>query len=154
MSTVDLLAPRYKVIADYYQGKKDIKDNRVKRGHIFMNSMPQQDVVWRKVVNGEWVDETIHNPQQLPNLFQPLPWYAERKVEDMPEYVKLNPENTTGEEGVFKVLEVKKYNDGTIGINHTHPAEDCEPFEAFVGAKYFLPATLEEYTEYINSQKK
>ena len=38
-----------------------------------------------------WVtpsDRIIIHPEKYPHLFQPLPWWSDRKPEDLPEYVK------------------------------------------------------------------
>jgi len=89
----------------------------------------------------------IAHPENYPKIFQPLPWYAERAVEDMPDYVRLNPENTVGGDEVFKVLSVKKFVDG-IGILISKLKHEGQ----HIGAKYFIPATQSDYEAYIKTQ--
>lgn len=59
----------------------------------------------------------------------------------MPEYVKLNPENTIGGDEIFKVQDVKQFDDG-IGLL-------IDKITTHMHTKYFLPATKHEYESYI-----
>jgi hypothetical protein len=146
---VDLLKTRYKVIADYYQGQRSIELNKVKVGDIFMNQMPQQTTVWRRVINGQWDVETIHNPQQYGNIFRKLEWHEDRKPEEMPEYVKwveIGPFGTP--------LELS----GTIEKVEFYQPEGVKAFKVPsqtipIRVEYFLPATAEQFDHFINSKK-
>lgn len=124
-----LMKPRYKVIADY-------PNQYYSTGHI----------VTELFCDDEYKDESFF--EQYPAIFKRLEWWEERTPEEMPEYVKLNPENTTGGPEVFKVMDVKQYADGIV-ICHTSPPDEISPFEQYVGANYFLPATEAEYNEYL-----
>lgn len=63
----ELLIQRYKVIAPYPRSTYTI-------GEI--------------VVVGQMGKETQIKYFEYPNIFQPLPWWSDRKVEDMPKYLQ------------------------------------------------------------------
>lgn len=118
MTTEELLKPRYKVIAEYPQ-------SYLKVGDIF-----EADNVTKFMAN-------------YPHLFKPLAWWEERKVEDMPEYVKyrnkvwqVNWEIWLAE---FKPRYTKESNrtDSDLALSWHYNSAD------------FLPATLTEYSDYI-----
>lgn len=123
MSTVDLLAPRFKVIADY-------PGNRFKIGIIFIceNGIGRTE--------GDHHVTTESNLKAFPNIFQPLEWWEERKVEDMPEYVRHTSVNKI--EKVIRWCIKSQLN--YVAIKHT--TWDLH---------YLMPATEQEY---INSQNK
>lgn len=121
MTTEQLLAPRYKVIADY-------PGNNVEVGRVFLSDI------------GEYFDKFKGN-------FKRLEWWEDREEKDAPEYVKLNPENTRGQKNIFKVTKAVSYPEGDFEIY----IDDAE----FPGAhaKYFLPATEQDYIDYHKSLK-
>lgn len=124
MTTEQLLAPRFKV-KEKYPG---------------MEAEPfrlEQIITLTKHETDGWIHIPIkHIPgsymrigffESFPNIFEPLPWWKERKIEDMPEYVKHTKRGV-----VLKVNE--------------HCITGCKINGGF-WAVYdnLLPATLEEY---------
>lgn len=74
MKTVEeLLKPRYKVIADYPKSVYEV-------GTIINAGTTSEDCIY--------CDREGPRMRHYPHLFQPLPWWSDRKVEDMPEYVR------------------------------------------------------------------
>ena len=145
MSKEELLQPRYKAIAAYPDSRFDIGD--ILHKYTFKTSetgmytyctnpaIPLQGLSLKK----EYVET-------MPHLFQPLPWWSDRAVEDMPEYVKLNIHKTSGGDRVFKVREAKQFAD-SIGLcidsGNTMDPNETEP--VYTAAKYCTPATADEY---------
>ena len=153
----ELLKPRYKVIADFYQGQKDISQNRIKVGDIFMNYIPQQNIVWHRTRDEKMhVDCKIHKPEQYPHLFKPLAWYEEREASEMPEYVKniIRP----GMKDELYVYKVKKHFtqdctriDGKIREDKRHWVDENDLSYIY---KHYEPATAAEYNECRNQYLK
>ena len=102
-------------------------------------------------INGVVYSDTALN--KYPHLFRRLKWWEFRGEKDMPEYVKLNPENCIIEEvekgEVFKVWSIKIFDDG-IGLKIYPPAEKdpANPMMEYMHLKYLLPATAEEYEQF------
>lgn len=74
-----------------------------------------------------------------PNIFEPLPWWKERKVEDMPGYVKRTYNGEVLEFSRFK-LEYRAYEDA--------------PLEYIAGSYHislFEPATASDYNAYLQT---
>lgn len=76
-----------------------------------------------------------------PHIFQPLPWWSDRKPEDMPEYYK-----HTGNHGIFKTSFRPQ---GGIVMLKFSPTETVP-----TSLEYTLPATEGEYTAYINQKQQ
>lgn len=94
---------------------------------------------------------TVHNyPSSefdlYPLLFKRLYWWEHLDANSMPDYVKLNPDNTIGGDRVFKVLDVITYLDG-FGLVIDEEKENG------MGCKYLLPADEQDYIDYIKSLK-
>jgi hypothetical protein len=85
MTTEELLKPRYKVIADW-------PDSKNKVGDIIEIQTAQTEAA-KDLVCG-WYNK-------YPHLFEPLPWWKERKAGDMPRYIK-------GKERIYEVTEWRK----------------------------------------------
>lgn len=132
----ELLLPRYKCIAPipfqpfpmYNVG--DIYTDNGKTAILNQNGDAVCVVEWDK----------------YPHLFQPLPWYAERELSDMPEYVRyseyyLNHYHLDGEYK-DKIFKVDKWAKGHYGIKATGKGI-IHGYEI-----NFLPATLAEYEAY------
>ncbi len=84
-------------------------------------------------------------PEKYPLNFSFLEWYEERRVEDMPAYVKLNPKNTNENGEILKVIEWEIFEDGITCDYSTYAGR---PVVGFMSAKYLLPATKNEYEEF------
>lgn len=83
MKTVEeLLRPRYKVIADYPQSS-------LKVGDIISFELQHVEIAKYTALNGDPIKLAVMEKtvQKYPHLFQPLPWWSDRAVEDMPEYL-------------------------------------------------------------------
>jgi len=74
---VDLLAPRYKVIADWPGREFPI-------GLIISNYV---DDIWGDGKNYEFRESELWF-KKYPHLFKRLEWWEDIKVEDMPKYMK------------------------------------------------------------------
>jgi hypothetical protein len=73
MTPEDLLRDRHKVIAPY-------PGSPFKVGQILEK---------HKFLSGKWHVPNFHyDPADYPAIFQPLPWWSDRAVEEMPEFVK------------------------------------------------------------------
>lgn len=112
---VDLMATRWKVIADYPS------NDEYKVGQIIENIGPHYSELLSR----------------YPHLFQPIPWWSDRKPEDMPEYVK-NIYTSV----LLKVFRWRADNHFFDTLNKNESGE----------AMYYQPATFAEYTEFTNSK--
>ncbi len=137
METKDLLKPRYKVIADY-------PENTLEVGQILIESDVFDD--WLQT------DNFLHGIKKscavlYPHLFQPLPWYADRKVEEMPEYVKFiqdEPYYQLDKGVVISWQELDEYIKSRSELELlSHP---------IILMGYAEPATKEEYEHYLKNQ--
>ena len=137
MTVEELLMPRYKVIADYPHNPYKVGDLLEE----FTNTAFKLTVTY----NGNSMDETQANTypasaiEKMPHLFRKLNWWEERKVEDMPDYVKWDV-------GIYptwkKIMKVDKWNsNGSFDHeNVTISVINC------------FPATEQQYNDYINSK--
>ena len=120
----DLTQPRYLVIADYPNSHYEI-------GQIIELSVPKDASGWDMV--------TLANNEEImpkyPHLFRLLHWWEYRDEKEMPEYLK-------GKDGT--VYKVHSYNIKTMCFSsylHSH----------YTNIETSVPATLNEYNEYIKS---
>ena len=128
---IDLMAPRYKVIADYPN-----RPITMPIGHILTLNKWGAGKWWHEYTD----DEPIHIDEgstRFPVVLQPLPWYAEREESQMPEYVKQVNKNV-----VFKLL-----NSSQNGRRH-HDNNEMELAHLLRYGEYYLPATKEEFEDY------
>ena len=146
MKTVDeLLAQRYKVIADYPQ-------SALKVGDIISFELQHVEIARYTVLNGDPIKWAVMEKevQKYPNLFQPLPWSSDRKVEDMPAFIKCD-------ERVWKITEWKKDMLGRLfpmnEVDTEGETENRANIKWFFASHKFLPATIEEY-EAFKQQKE
>jgi hypothetical protein len=149
MTPEELLKPRYEVIADYPE------NNDFPVGKI-IEFQPWNTSYWQHIVKdcqGErmWLLEFF---EKYPHLFKPLQWWERREAKDMPGYIK------------YKQFEDEKDNWHFVhvdGVEISHHFSNGKYFGlkyrtgggSYVGADEpnFLPATIEEYNNYINSKK-
>lgn len=100
-SKVNLLEPRYKVIADYPESNRSFRVG--------------------DVLPGERIEKNSERFDQYPKLFKKLEWWENRGTEDMPEYVRVT--NYRGNP-VVKVLEhmpqhgLIRLSDPLFGVHH------------------------------------
>ena len=100
--------------------------------------------IWGKVksIPASEVDKNNH-------IFNPLEWYEKREEKDMPMYVK--SENCK----MFGVLKVTKW-DGDYNRWHHLFSDDFKVGSESISidVRHCLPATKEEYNQYILNNKK
>jgi hypothetical protein len=134
MNIEELLYPRYKIterwpdmgLSGYYVG---------------------QIVTLRQKDNDKWCkiqrDLTIYEAffQGYPHLFEPLPWWKDRKVEDMPEYVKDIPSG--------KIFKMVNWTINTTGVYYDD-IEQCNNCIMFF-MNNMLPATEADYNAYLQT---
>lgn len=129
----ELLKPRYKVVADY---PRPHNHPYFGMGEIIEAITP----------------EDIEYFNKYKALFQPLPWWSDRKPEDMPEYVRyseyyLNHYHLDGE---FKsmIFKVDNWSNGHYGIK-------AKGGGIIYGYEInFEPANESEYTAYISQKQQ
>jgi len=127
----ELLIPRYKVIAEYPGSVLQIgdilqvNDNNCAEcnGIIFHVSMLDKH----------------------PHLFQPLQWWEERKMEEMPGYLKCQSPDFS-----FKKGEIIKVNKWLESFGPTLRFYSNVTDKITLHPHLYLPATQEEYESYIN----
>lgn len=120
MEVKDLLKRRFKIIADY-------PSNVHKIGSIISN----EEVGFIDKIK-------FYECEKHPHLFKELEWYEERKVEDMPKYLKqtLDDGKTTYEEIIFWDM---KHLIGMIDDRY------CCDLMLWKGKYQYQPATKEEF---------
>ena len=140
MKVEELLMPRIEVIADYPSSPYYVGEIKDRLG-----------------------DNVAAHFAKYPHLFRKLNWWEERKVEDMPEYVKViangcsfnagtilkannwgvypDEGNNFGNEGDYYCLLI------TTEESSTHDKGE----EVKMNMRNVLPATEQEYNDYINS---
>jgi len=102
-----LLKKRYKVIADYPNSPFTV-------GNILEQAEPLPHDVWREKENGTWTEHTILNAEKWDKFFVEIPWYHNRTLNEMPNYLKCLNESG-GIEFVCKVDSYLYYkNDSSL----------------------------------------
>ena len=84
--------------------------------------------------------------EDYPAIFQPLQWWEDRKESEMPEYVKMDIDCRIPIGTILKANWESYTSEKIIAHRGKNP-------DFWIDARYFQPATLEEYTNYINKQK-
>lgn len=138
-----LLIPRYKVAATW--PGMEVEPFRL---HEIVT------LTWHLEDDGEaWIHRPVKHIlgsymrqgffEKYPHLFQPLPWWSDRKPEDMPMFIKY---------GTI-VLRVSKWLKG-IADPLLPVDESGNSITALLRYSHALPATEEEYTAYINQKQQ
>jgi hypothetical protein len=135
MKTEELLRPRYKVTNIW----PDMGRDRYHQGQIIELSIKDKEQ-WCKVERDLTTYEAFYI--QYPHLFEPLPWWKDRKLEEMPVYVKCTatPDQRIMPGMVLKITEWFASGCGRSGEHVVFPYTNC-----------FDPATKEEYEAYLNT---
>jgi len=131
MTPEELLMPRYKVIADY-------PNSLFKVGETLKEGIVTKDYIFCDPDGPRW--------SQFPHLFRKLNWWEERKVEDMPEYVK----SLADDRGT--VFKIQKWDMGMLIGWIDYDKRQCASLETFKPEYGYFPATEQEYNDYINSK--
>jgi len=140
MTTEELLVKRYKVIGPYPFSPYKVGDIiSPKNGDV--NFIAAKTETYYHFL-------PISKICEMENLFEPLPWWKERRVEEMPEYLKCLSPNYKWIKGdivkVDKWIEsfgstLRFYSPDTDKITH-------HPFS-------FIPATEADYNAYLQTTK-
>lgn len=137
MTTEQLLQKRYKVKGPYPFSPYGVGDivEMDSAGDFLLMAQPYYGKTWvaRNVI------------ENYPNLFEEMPWWADRKVEDMPEYVKVDDEEDLLHGQIIKVVNWKRTYGHICKIDHEH--YNFIPVETNI-----LPATLEQFNTFKQSQ--
>ena len=143
MSIEELLIERYKVIAPYphspYKVGDIIKPNN---GRFVLTQTSYRDE-FGETVYSEHLHK-IETAKDYPHLFQPLPWWAERKVEEMPRFVKW----TNPADGEIKIFEVSNWVSNSLGVL------SADVKDAYLFIRDVAPATEADYTAYITQTQQ
>lgn len=139
MNTEQLLKTRY--IAVFKNGHHYPNSPYVE-GEIFTESDYGSDILISNY--GRFLDAKI--AKNHPSLFKPLEWWEERPESEMPEYVRLNPINTPPYDSAL-FSKVYSWCNGNVIL------ELAMGGKCTLHASYLLPATLSDYTAYINQTK-
>lgn len=140
MNREELLKPRYKVIADYPFNRHFplneifVLEFKEERTHVSNTGEPYALIEPKQGLPLAWMESEFN---QYPHIFKKLEWWEERKVEDMPQYVKFID---GGEVINLKDADIH-YKYGFLLKNEIHSFEYVD----------FLPATEQEYIDYQNS---
>jgi hypothetical protein len=140
MTTEQLLAPRYKMIADYPGNSRPI-------GFIF--TMDKKDSEGWYTTTG-YLQEMFFT--MYPHLFRRLEWWQEREISDLPEYVRLKidiPYYGFKKGQVCPMGEISEKRDSKFNKHYVtlsgKPLIDLNSIE---------PATLADYNHYCQQVKQ
>src|SRR4051812_22478143 len=99
MTTEDLLRPRYKITSLWPTCMFDVGDI------LYKYEYPTGGGLYCYVTNIiqplMGLSAISEHVESFPHLFEPLPWWKDRKVEDMPEYVKVINEVCAKDTGLY-----------------------------------------------------
>ncbi len=126
MTNEELLKPRWKVIADF-PGNSTFRIKDVEVG------IPHWCGDGTFYISPHPFDAFC--PDNYPAIFKKLGWWEERKVEDIPDYLKLI---SRGE--IFKILRKEGGITGTVFTGTIF-----QESEVWTHLAFFLPSTKEEY---------
>lgn len=110
----------------------DTSGNFVK-GDLFVQQYAGN--IWYKYENGKFTNISIANLDRYPHLFKKLDWFEERKIEDLPKYLKCGT----------LVRKVKEWVHEGYGY---HFGEH----NSFAYTQGWYPATEDEYEKFIKSE--
>lgn len=142
MTTEQLLIQRYKVIAPYPGCGYQVGDIILEVDANLSKFVKQGD---------DRNFQYIQYPANYPANFQPLPWYAERKKSEMPEFIKCDE----------RVWKVKEWCIDLFGkffpMNEVDAEEETENFANIkwhFSKEKFLPCTSADYEQWKQSINK
>lgn len=131
LSKEELLRRRFKVIADY-------PESGLRIGDILEDG--QKEFEWW--INNRDQSKWTFHPEKYPAIFRKLEWWEEREESDMPEYLLMKHQSQKVK------IATKHYVKATHSLGFV---DEDGSTKSYVN---YLPATLEEYTQYLNSQPK
>lgn len=135
MTTEELLMPRYKVIAPYPCSPYKVGDI-IAPGENQTNVAASENYQYAFFMPIKAMDE-------MPNIFHPLPWWSDRRLHELPEYVKCikTPDQRIMPGMVLKMA----WCNENWGNDHVHTV--------VLDTNCYVPATREEY-EAFKQQKE
>lgn len=145
LTVEELLVQRYKAIAPFPQSS-------LKVGDIISFELAHVEIAQYSALSGDPISLAVpeREVKKYPHLFQPLPWWSDREVEDMPPYIKCD-------ERVWKITEWKKDILGRFfPMNEVDTEGETENFANIkwhFASDKFLPATREEYELFKQKEK-
>lgn len=133
MRNEELLKPRWKVISDYpNQGYAKIGD-----------ILNEDDFLIHDENTGEVIGK--YNPEKYPAIFKKIEWWEERTPEEMPKYLRFSE---------YWVCKVKTHFQTEYTIYQAETAFICADTGYVYPYRLVIPATEEEYLQYISEQNK
>jgi hypothetical protein len=147
LTVEELLRDRIKIIADYPGNKFKVGDI-LTYSHNFLPTMivGVGNQIWR---NQEGVIVSYNKFKDFPHLFQPLPWWSDREIEDLPKYVRCHCYGSEDERvgGVAIVEQGRILNENAIWLLRDDKICFMWPL------KYLSPISENDYEQY-NQQKE
>lgn len=145
LSVEELLRPRYKVISDYPQPpfNEETDEHKFIEGDLLVQGNVNGIITFRRYGRLGHMSvgvPCIAHPEKYPKIFQPLPWWSDRKPEDMPKYLRWRTKD--------QILKIVRYDDNGefYYLNENDICGYC--------TDYTNPATEDEYTAYINQKQQ
>ena len=146
MTKQELMTNRYEVIANYPNSPFEIGD--------IVFKCDNTNVYAIKKYCGEY---HVENPGEYPEIFKKLEWYEKRKIEEMPEYLKVIT-SINHNKDIGKVIKAVPggLRSGHKGYEKNSWSESekeyCSGFDNII-LSCFEPATEEEYLSYLENSK-
>lgn len=141
LSKEELLKKRYKVTGPYPRSPYNVGDlvEITPTGGSYLEIVTQEMSQWTDEIQDVEHYTHLDNIKAFPNLFQELPWYAERSVEDLPEYLIRNTADK-------KVVMAEMHNcDAKHGLGFLDITGRTKSY------CNYMPATFDEYQEFKNN---
>lgn len=151
-----LLIPRYKV-KDKYPG---MEAEPFHLGQIIT-------LKWHKEIDGDDIAEGYihvpikHMPRSFmwqsffdlyPNIFQLLPWWSDRRLEDMPVYLRIIDRPTLVPVEIGSIVKVFSHFTSSVGESNKN---GCQVFgRDYMSYSRSEPATEADYNAYINQKQQ
>jgi hypothetical protein len=143
MTNEELMTPRFRVIADY-------PNSLFKIGEILTGNQRL------------FCDKNSERYSDFPNIFQPLEWWEERSLEDLPKYLRFKDNVRTG---YLKINDEEEPFVHKVKVHFRYSTNEdyrYSSFKRFVSEwkeqeynyNQFLPSTEEYYLEYIKTLEK
>jgi hypothetical protein len=145
MTTEELLAKRYKVTAPYPGCVFKVGDILTYRSTTF-------EMKYEVYTDQNNRTTTFNHFDEFPHLFQPLPWWSDRAVEDMPEYLRIISNPLLSNARIGEVVKVLKHFTSSVGLPNANGFQVLG--NDYIGYYKTSIATREEYEAYQQSKNK
>jgi len=127
MTTEELLRPRIEVMFSHPHSPLVEGEVLTMQTEVYLDNTATYEI-------------TTVDVEQYPKLFRLMSWHERREIGDMPEFLK----SATQDPYVLKVAEYSTLMTTVLFVDHAVP----QPLS------WYLPATLSDYTAYINSKNE